>query len=207
MSVAGRLLEKLRLRLMLRDEYESEALRRYFAERFDIHVGLYSYGCFDRWRIPLTTRIGRYCSFARSARILDANHPVEALSTHPFLYEKRFGLVKADLIAPPPLVIEDDVWFSHNAIITPGCKHIGRGAVIGAGAVVTRDVAAYAIMAGNPARLLRMRFDPETIAAIEASRWWLLDRQGLAALVASQPEAVYHPSAITLARLRGERPR
>lgn len=206
MGIVGRLVDKLRLRLLLRDEYESAALRRYFAERFDIHVGLYSYGCFDRWRIPLTTRIGRYCSFAKSARILDANHPIEALSTHPFLYEQRFGLVKADLIAPAPLVIEDDVWLSHNAIVTPGCKHIGRGAVIGAGAVVTRDVPAYAIMAGNPARQLRMRFDPETIAAIEASRWWLLDRQELAALVASQPEAVYHPSAGTLARLRGEQP-
>lgn len=207
MGIVGRLVETVRLRLLLRDEYESAALRDYFATRYDVHVGLYSYGCFDRWRIPLTTRIGRYCSFAKTARILDANHPVDALSTHPFLYEQRFGVVKKDLIAPPPLIIEDDVWLSHNAIVTPGCKHIGRGAVIGAGAVVTRDVPAYAIMVGNPARMLRMRFDPETIDAIEASRWWLLDREDLAALVAVQPEAIYHPSAATLARLQSGAPR
>lgn len=204
MKIVERLFEKLRLKLLLRDEYESLALRRHFATRYNIEIGLHSYGCFDRWRIPPKSRIGRYCSFAKSARILDANHPIEALSTHPYIYERHFGVVKTDLIDPSPIVVEDDVWLSHNVIVTPGCKHIGRGAVIGAGAVVTRDVPAYAIMAGNPARLVRMRFVPETIAAIEASRWWLLDRRELAALVAAQPEAIYHPSAKTLTRLQSD---
>jgi virginiamycin A acetyltransferase len=196
--IAG-LIEKLRIRLLLRDEYESTALRAHFARRWQVEVGLYSYGCFDPWRIPRRTRIGRYCSFARTARILDANHPIEALTTHPYLYEAKFGVVPADLIDPPWLEIGDDVWISHNATITPGCKSIGRGAIIGAGAVVTHDVPAYAIMTGLPATLLRRRFDPETIAAIEASRWWELDKAGLADLVRRNPDAAYRPGTGNLA--------
>jgi len=196
----GRLIERLRIRLLLRDEYESLALRAHFARRWQMEVGLYSYGCFDPWRVPRRTRIGRYCSIAKTARILDANHPIEALTTHPFLYEARFGIVDKDLIDPPWLNIGDDVWISHNATITPGCKSIGRGAIIGAGAVITRDVPAYAIMAGIPAVRLRDRFDAETIAAIETSRWWERDKAGLADLVRNFPEAAYHPSAAALAR-------
>ena len=182
------------LRWLLRDEYESTALRTLFAQRFQVEVGLYSYGCFDRWRVPPRTRIGRYCSFAKSVRVLDANHPVEAMTTHPFLYEAKFGVVGEDRIDPPWLEISDDVWVGHNAIITPGCKAIGRGAIIGAGAVVTRDVKPYAVMAGMPAKQLRMRFDADTIAALEASRWWQRDRLGLRDLVARSPETVFHPT-------------
>jgi acetyltransferase-like isoleucine patch superfamily enzyme len=197
----GRIVEKLRLRWLSRNEHESLALRAHFAQRWRVEVGLYSYGCFDPWRIPGRTRIGRYCSFAKSARILDANHPIEALTTHPYLYEARFGVVPRDLIDPPWLEIGDDVWISHNATITPGCKSIDRGAIIGAGAVVTKDVPAYAIMVGQPATKLRDRFDAETIAAIEASRWWERDKAGLAALVRAYPDAAYHPSPATLAGL------
>jgi acetyltransferase-like isoleucine patch superfamily enzyme len=193
--------EKLRIRWLLRDEYESTALRAHFAARWEVEVGLYSYGCFDPWRVPRRTRIGRYCSFAKSARILDANHPIEALTTHPYLYEARLGVVDCDRIDPAWLTVGDDVWISHNATITPGCKAIGRGAIIGAGAVVTRDVPAYAIVAGLPARKLRDRFDAETITAIEASRWWERDKAGLRALVAAAPEAAFRPSAAALARV------
>lgn len=197
----GGLIEKLRIRLLLRDEYESTRLREHFAQRWQVEVGLYSYGCFDPWRVPRRTRIGRYCSIAKTARVLDANHPMEALTTHPFLYEARFGVVGKDLIDPPWLEISDDVWISHNATITPGCKAIGRGAIIGAGAVVTRDVPAYAIMAGMPAKRLRDRFDSETIAAIEASHWWERDKAGLADLVRRFPDSAYRPSAVTLKHL------
>ena len=187
------LVEKLRIRWLLRDEYESAALRAHFAARWQVQVGLYSYGCFDPWRVPARTRIGRYCSFAKTARVLDANHPIEAISTHPYLYEARFGVVPADRIDSEWLVIEDDVWISHNATISPGCKFIGRGSIIGAGAVVTRDVPAYTIVAGAPAKPLRRRFDDATIARIEASRWWELDRLALKALSEREPGLVFTP--------------
>jgi acetyltransferase-like isoleucine patch superfamily enzyme len=195
------IIDRLHLRWLLRDEYQSRALREMFARRFQVEVGMYSYGCFDRWRVPPRTRIGRYCSFAKSVRLLNANHPFDAMSTHPFLYEAKFGLVAEDRVNPPWLEIGDDVWIGHNAIITPGCKAIGRGAIIGAGAVVTRDVPAYAVMAGTPAKQVRMRFDADTIAALEASRWWDLDRAALGALVKAAPETVFHPTPANLAAI------
>ena len=192
------IIDRIHLRWLLRDEYESMALRAMFAQRFQVEVGLYSYGCFDRWRVPPRTRIGRYCSFAKTVRVLDANHPFEAISTHPFLYEAKFGLVAEDRINPPWLEIGDDVWIGHNAIIAPGCKAIGRGAIIGAGAVVTRDVPAYTVMAGLPAKPLRSRFDAETIAALEASRWWELDKPALGSLIKTAPDTVFNPTPANL---------
>lgn len=69
--------------------------------------------------------------------------------------DKRLG--DGPAVPKTPLVIEDDVWIGSRAIIAPGCKHIGAHSIIGVGAVVTHDVPDYAIVAGNPARLIRMR--------------------------------------------------
>lgn len=186
---------QLRLRKLKRNEYESAELRAWFARDFGVEVGLYSYGCFDRWRFPARTRIGRYCSFAKSVRVVDLNHPVDALTTHPYLYDPSLGLPVAAPAPPAWLEISDDVWVSHNVTILPGCKQIGRGAILGAGAVVTKDVAPYSIVFGVPARPVRMRFPPDLIAAIEASRWWELDKAELAELVRTNPDLVYHPTA------------
>jgi virginiamycin A acetyltransferase len=202
MGILTSIAEKIRLRLLTRNEYESLPLRQWFAQRWGVEVGLYSYGCFDPWRIPARTRIGRYCSFAKSARILDANHPLDALTTHPYLYERRFGVVDKDLIDPAWITIEDGVWISHNATISPGCKHIGRGAVIGAGAVVTKDVPAYAIVVGAPGKVLRYRFDPEMQAAIEASRWWEMDKSELRTLAGEKYADLIHPTVESMKRLR-----
>jgi acetyltransferase-like isoleucine patch superfamily enzyme len=170
-------------------------LRAYYRDNFRIDVGLYSYGCFDRWRMPGPIRIGRYCSIANSVKSAPINHPYDAMTTHPALYERKFGVVDKDIHYDDVLVIEDDVWIGHNVMILPGCKHVGRGAIIGAGAVVTKDVPAYAIVAGNPAKKLRDRFTPDLIAALEASRWWELDPPQLRLLVRSNPDLVYHPTA------------
>lgn len=188
MSLFRNIQERLLVRLLRDREYESAYLRRLFLGRHGITIGLYSYGCFDRWRIPPGTTIGRYCSFARTSRILDANHPLSSISTHPFLYDPRFGVVDEIRITPTHIVIEDDVWVGHLAVITPSVARIGRGAIIGAGAVVTKDVAPYAIVAGNPAREIKRRFDDEKIAAIELSRWWELDRSALRQRIRRTPD-------------------
>jgi virginiamycin A acetyltransferase len=197
-TLATAILTAARLYLMRRRQFDNVKLRRYFQDRFQIDVGLYSYGCFDQWRMPGPMRVGRYCSIAATARSVLSNHPMQALTTHPALYERAFGVVATDLVRGEALVIEDDVWIGHNALILPGCKRIGRGAVIGAGSVVTRDVEPYAVFAGNPARMLRRRFDPGLIDAIEHSQWWELDLDGLRQLVLERPDIVFHPSAASL---------
>lgn len=194
MGLFRSLADKAMVRLHRGNEYESSALRAYFRRHHDIDVGLYTIGPFDRWRIPPGARIGRYCSIARTARLLDADHPVDALSTHPYFYLPEFGVVAENQLSLRPQVVEDGVWIGHNAIVTPGCARVGRGAIIGAGAVVMQDVPPYAIVTGAPARLVRFRFDPDTIAVIEATRWWELDRDALARIVRTAPEFALHPS-------------
>ncbi|MDP3491525.1 MAG: CatB-related O-acetyltransferase [Hyphomonadaceae bacterium] len=196
---------RARLFFLRRRQFDNVQLRNFFSRNYDIQIGLYSYGCFDRWRMPGPIRIGRFCSFANTVRSAPNNHPMDALTTHPALYERSFGVVDKDVEwLDPPLVVEDDVWVGHNVMILPGCKFIGRGAVIGAGAVVTKNVDRYAIMAGNPARKLRDRFSPELVEAVEASRWWEMDIEKLRRFVAEHRDLAYGPTAETLRDWRRE---
>ncbi|WP_333572780.1 CatB-related O-acetyltransferase [Sphingomonas sp.] len=179
---------------LIRNQDESSYLRNRFQKLYGIEIGQYSYGAFDRWRIQPGTKIGRYCSFAASVRVISANHPLQALSTHPIFYLKGRGVIDRDRVVSRAAIIEDDVWIGHNAIITPGCTHIGRGAVIGAGSIVTRDVPAYAIVGGNPAKLIRHRFSPEVIDAVERTRWWELDLATLKRASALAPDFALEPT-------------
>jgi virginiamycin A acetyltransferase len=191
------------LYVMRRRQYDNVKLRRFFRERYGIDVGLYSYGCFDRWRMPGPLKVGRYCSIAGSVRSTNNNHPVEALTTHPILYERHFGVVEANHPWDGSLEIGDDVWIGHGVIILAGCRRIGRGAIVGAGSIVTKDVAPYTVVAGNPARKLRDRFTPELVEAIEATRWWELDIPALRALAQQDPELLFHPTVANLTRWPG----
>ncbi len=114
-------------------------------------------------------RIGRYCQFAPGVSLYASDHALNRLTLYnnPIL----FGGELKRLAPREPIEIGHDVWIGAQAVILKGVK-IGNGAVIGAGAIVTHDVPAYGIAVGNPARLARMRFDDELIAAIEAVRWW-----------------------------------
>lgn len=196
-------IDRVNLELLRREQLENIKLRTYFSRRHGIEVGLYSYGCFDAWRMPGPMRVGRYCSIAKSARVVPNNHPMSALTTHPLLYERRFGLVDTDLQAEP-LVIEDDVWIGHDAVLLPGCKFVGRGAVVGAGAIVTSNVERYTIVAGNPARRLRDRYPAELAAAIEQSRWWELDIADLRRLGRERPDVVFQPTVESVGRWMSE---
>lgn len=197
-AILRKLRERAEFAVLRRRQSTSKRLRDIFRTRHRIDVGMYSYGCFDQWRMPGPIRVGRWCSIASTVRSAPINHPFEAITTHPALYERKFGVVDADMSWDTPLIIEDDVWIGHGAIILPGCKFIGRGAVVGAGAIVTRDVPAYTIVAGNPARPIRKRFNDDLVAALEASRWWELDVPELRALVRDNRDLVFHPTVQSL---------
>lgn len=178
----------------------SMSLRARYKKIYGIEIGLYSYGCFDRKRIPSGTIIGRYCSFASTAFLFNGNHGLGFLTLHPFAYNRALGLVPEETIVRSHCVVEDDVWVGHNAIITPSVKFVGRGSVIAAGAVVTRDVERYSIVAGNPARRIRMRFDESIISKIESTCWWEWDRTELARKIIEQPSLIYDPATYFFGR-------
>lgn len=75
--------------------------------------------------------------------------------------------------------IGNDVWIGQNVVVLPTCIFIGNGAVIGAGSIVTKDVPAYSIVVGNPAKVIRMRFKEEIIEKLEVTQWWLWDKETL----------------------------
>ena len=153
-------------------EFFSHTARHLMREWHGIDIGSYSYGCFDDCRFPDGASIGRYVSIARSARSYRRNHPTGNLSMHPLFYSEQFSGSHRDRAPESGLVIEHDAWIGAHALILPGCRRIGIGAVIGAGAVVTTDVEPFTVVAGNPARPIRRRFDPDTVARILRSRWW-----------------------------------
>lgn len=150
----------------------SGTLRLMFLEQ-DSSVGAYSYGgLLSPHVLGRNVTIGRYCSFGSDVQIFRRNHPIDYLSTHAAFYNPVFRFVQVDEIEFRPLVIEHDVWIGHGALILPGCRRIGLGAVVGAGAVVTKDVDDFTIVAGNPAKQIRKRFVDELCDEIRKSHWW-----------------------------------
>lgn len=154
-------------------EFFSSSMRTILAKYYGVKVGAYSYGtCMEPGVFPAGVSLGRYCSIAANVKIFLRNHPYDRLSMHPFFYNSALGYIPKDSISTGTLEIGDDVWIGHGAIITPGCKTIGTGAVIGAGAVVTKDVPEFSIVAGNPAKLIKYRFEQDKINQIKKTEWW-----------------------------------
>jgi acetyltransferase-like isoleucine patch superfamily enzyme len=134
-------------------------------------------------------RIGRYCSFGEEVQIGRHPHAMHWVTTSPFLYTPFQNVLDQDLppgveLAPHkafkrstrPVTakttnIGNDVWIGHGAFVLPGVT-IGDGAVVAAMAVVTKDVPPYAVVAGSPARVVKMRFPEAQVQALRASGWW-----------------------------------
>lgn len=133
-------------------------------------------------------QIGRYCSFGENVQIGRQSHPVDWLSTSPFLYLKSkdvlsyidfqetvaINAVQSLPIAPTRLKkieIGNDVWIGQNALVLPGVK-IGNGAIIAAGSVVSKDVMPYSVVGGNPAKFIKFRVLLSLIPKLEQLQWW-----------------------------------
>lgn len=157
-------------------------------------VGRYTYGYEGLLEYyPMAESIGRYCSINETAKIMN-NHSLDCITTHPFLDHPAFvewdKFVERDCLIKKygkhnnnsnyedsairnnkSVIIGNDVWIGANVIILPGVK-IEDGAVLAAGAIVTRDVGAYQIVGGNPARFIKYRFDQDTISKLMKIKWW-----------------------------------
>lgn len=122
--------------------------------------------------------IGKFCSIACGAKFIfnSANHSMKSLSTYPFpLFFEEWGLNKTNVAEAwdnkGDIVVGNDVWIGYEAVILSGVK-IGDGAIIGARAVVTKDVPPYTIVGGIPAKPIRKRFSDETITELLKLQWW-----------------------------------
>lgn len=136
-------------------------------------IARYSYCGYDC--MLFNCEVGPFCSFSSRVNIGGVAHPAHFVSTSPvFLSHKdsiKTKFARHDYLPLLHTEIGADVWIGEGAFIKAGV-HIGHGSIIGMGAVVTRDVSPYAVVAGNPARLIRYRFDADVISGLLASRWW-----------------------------------
>ncbi len=156
---------------------------------YSTQIGKYSYGALCKNHIFIK-RIGAFCSFAEGAEVV-GNHETHFISTHPMFYEGKsvkgleYDYLNAKCcdwyfsdVIPKGMVEENrritignDVWLGRNVIVT-NSSNIGNGVIAGAGAVITRDVPDYAVVGGVPARIIRYRYTPEQIEALNRISWW-----------------------------------
>lgn len=135
--------------------------------------------------------IGKFCSIACGAKFLfnSANHAMESLSTYPFpLFFEEWGLDRNDVADSwdnkGDIIIGNDVWIGYEAVILSGVT-IGDGAIIGARAVVTRDVPPYTIVGGVPAKAIKKRFSEDTISSLLSLQWWDWSQEKIAENIAA----------------------
>lgn len=151
------------------------------ANKPSVFMGAYSY-MNDGGYMRSNVFVGRFCSIGRRVTIGAGGHHMSTLSTSPILSSgtteqnyvadeiERLGLRPSDKVAPMT-ILESDIWVGDGVVIMPGVT-IGIGAVIGANAVVTRDVEPYSIVAGLPAKKIRRRFPDDICEALIRSEWW-----------------------------------
>lgn len=123
------------------------------------------------------TTIGKFCSIAAQTRINPGNHPLKrVMMSHVGYRSSAYGMGNDETAffewrRSTPVTLGNDVWIGHGAVVLPGVS-IGSGAAVGAGSIVTKDVPPFAIVVGNPGRVLRLRFDERVIEQLLAIAWW-----------------------------------
>lgn len=118
--------------------------------------------------------IGKFCSIANNITIfLGGNHNYRSISTYPFGWTSQFKSKKIEnhILTNGDVIIGNDVWIGENTTIMSGVK-IGDGSVIGCSSLVTKDVPPYAIVGGNPAKIIKYRFSEEIIEMLLSVKWW-----------------------------------
>lgn len=168
---------------------ELDYMREKSGGDYTTHIGKYSYGpiCHNH---ELIEKIGNFCSFASGVEVV-RNHEMNFLTTHPMIYAGKAnpdynrkycefrneswyfeGVDPHDVVSRRKrIVIGNDVWLGRNVMIT-NSANIGNGVIAGAGAVITKDVPDYAVVVGVPARIIRYRYMPEEIEALNRIQWW-----------------------------------
>ena len=165
--------------------YEKEIYIRPTVHNPNIIVGEFSYIADNDFESHIThfypwsrdrLIIGKFCQIASGVEFVmnDANHQMNAVSTFPFYTLQGWNMAvpaAEDMPFKGDTVVGNDVWIGQNAVILPGV-HIGDGAIIGANSVVGSNVGPYTIVAGNPAKQIRKRFDEELIELLLQWKWW-----------------------------------
>lgn len=143
-----------------------------------VTVGVHTYGLPNvlYWNYETKLEIGKYCSIAEGAVfLLGGEHRADWVSTYPFgAFSKEWPLAASfekHSATKGNISVGNDVWIGHGAIIMSGVS-IGNGAIIGAGSVVTKNVEEFAVVAGNPAKFIKFRFDQESRDRIAKLSWW-----------------------------------
>lgn len=140
---------------------------------FETHNVLYNYN-YDAVKLVF----GKFCAIAAETKFLmTGDHKLDGISTYPFPIFQKGWEAAFDLKSLPvkgDIIVGDDVWFGYDCLIMNGVK-IGSGAIIASRAVVKKDVPPYSIVAGNPARVVKMRFDEATIQRLLTIAWWNWD--------------------------------
>ncbi|GAB5467531.1 MAG: CatB-related O-acetyltransferase [Rhodospirillales bacterium] len=133
---------------------------------------------------PERLKIGRFCQIAQGARFItaSANHAMAGVSTYPFSVfdPTRIASYRASLPRGADTTVGHDCWIGREALLLPGAT-LGHGVIVGAGAVVAGEVPDFAIVAGNPARIIRKRFGEAEIARILKIAWWHWESDRIAA--------------------------
>ena len=198
----SKLIKKLRLSSIINSNIHKTSTIESGSNVVNVIMDKYSYCGYDCEIV--NAKIGAYCSIAYNVTIGGAMHPMEWASTSPVFYYGRDSVKKKfasfHRAEHKKTIIGNDVWIGGGSFIKQGVR-ISDGAVVGMGSIVTKDVPPYAIVAGNPAKLIRYRFDDETINKLLKSEWWTLEDEDLTVFARNIREPMLFADSIITSRL------